>query len=138
MFGFLFVLFGTSVADAFPATHVVFYCTSPKKQKTIALYKQGDNFIYQYGSELSPPELQLIRSESEITKTPWPGIGHTYWNSITIENKGYSYAISSSYERNESGKSSAGVYISKGGKNIASIECDTKTGFIDNITEIVE
>ena len=117
---------------------IVFLCQAKKNQKTIALFKQGNTFIYQYGSDMGRPELQLVRSSSAVTKQPWNGVGSEMWQNITLNNKAYSYTVYSSYGRKVNGKISAGVSISKGSKHLTSVECHTGDNFMDNLEGFVE
>ena len=129
---------GEVLAQEVPPIDVVLLCTNKKGDKTIGLFKQGNNFIYQYGSDLGKPELQLVRAESSVIKQPWNGVGREFWNNITLENKGYSYTIRSAYERSENGSVTAGVNISKGDKYLTSVECKTTSNFIDNLASFAE
>lgn len=133
----LFLGMGISKADGVLPIQVVFMCRTEKGDKEIALFKQGDNFIYQYGSNMGAPELQLVRPSAKVIKEPWPGIGRNIWNNITLTNKEYSYTIRSSYDKMED-KSTSGVSISKNDAHVASVECSTAYSIVDNLSSFVE
>jgi hypothetical protein len=138
IFSYLLLFSSISQAQDGKPIQVVFYCETTKDRKTVAIFKQGDNLTYQFGDSVGKPELQIVQSEQDVEKTPWPGIGGTYWNSITFTNKSYSYVIQSRYERNESAKVTAGVTVYKAGNKIASLDRQTTSGFVDQIGDFVE
>ena len=124
---------GLSWADVIPPIQVVFMCRTEKENKQVALFKQGDNFIYQYGSDMASPELQLVRSSSQVIKEDWGGFGRNIWYDITLKNKEYSYTIDSSVDKFEN-VYRAKVTIAKNDENIASIKCDSSQHVVDNFT----
>lgn len=127
---------GVARANEILPIQVVLMCTTLKGDKQIALFKQGNNFIYQYGSSMASPELQLVRPSAEVILEPWNGIGRYIWNSITIKNKEYSYTVRASYDKIED-KSFGGVTISKGDTILASVECTTEANFIEQLEVVV-
>ena len=124
--------FGISWADTVPPIQVVFLCTTEKNNKQIALFKQGDNFIYQFGSDMAAPELQLVRPSSKVIKRPWNGIGRYVWDNITLNNKEYSYTIRYSYDKMEDTTLSE-VAITKNGDPLSSVKCSSSQNVINNM-----
>lgn len=111
-------------ASSVPPIEVVFMCTTTKNSKSISLYKQGDNFIYQFGLLGSKPEISIVAKDSEVIKEPWNGIGSLIWTNITLQNGEYSYTVRSAYTRNpEITTDSFGVDIAKNDTFIASVQC---------------
>ena len=74
------LMMGTSWANDIAPIQVVFMCKSEKDHKQIALFKQGNNIIYQYGADMAAPELQLVRPSGQVVKEPWNGMGRYIWN----------------------------------------------------------
>ena len=134
MFWSLLLMNLHAAAQTSPATHILFYCKTDN-QKSISVFKQGANLIYQYGMDLDKPELHLVHPEKSVEQQPWAGVGNSYWNYLTFKNQGYSYSIGSSHNRNEGKLESAGVSVSKDGKSVARIDCKP---IIDQIGDYVE
>ena len=129
---------GQGYAQEKAPIEVVFWCQNKKGDKNIALFRQGTNFVYQYGSNMSKPDLHLVQPENKIDKQPWNGVGSEFWNSITLNNLEYAYTIHSAYSRGENGRTTAGVHVSKGSKQIATVECNIDKGFVDRLSSFVE
>ena len=121
-----------------PAIDVVFWCRTSTGDKNIALFKQGNNFIYQYGGDMSKPELQLLRSNTEVVKEPWNGVGMQMWNNITLKNGDYAYTVRAAYGRGEDMTITAGVDITKNDEYVTSVQCKTDSEFIDRLSSFVE
>ena len=134
----LFLSSGSALAQDIAPIQLVFYCRNQKGNKNIALFKQGTNFIYQYGSDFSKPELTLVRSEKDVIKEPWNGVGNEIWSNITLKNNEYAYTVRSSYTRTENPTATAGVDITKGSEYISSVQCKTNADFIDLLSSFVE
>ena len=125
---------GLSWADGIPPIQVVFMCRTEKENKQVALFKQGDNFIYQYGSDMASPELQLVRSSSQVILDGWDGMTTGHFNGISLKNKEYSYTVSSYLVKVEGvPKDMAEVTIAKDDEYIASIKCDSSQHMMDNL-----
>lgn len=136
----LFLLLGlsqVSLATSVEPIHIVFHC-STTKNKTISVFKQGQNVFYQYGASLTKPELALMVTEEKVFKQPWNGVGSSFWNSMTFQNQDYRYSVSSSYNRNEGTLEYAGVSIQQNDKTIANVDCNLKSGLIDNLADFIQ
>jgi len=135
-----FLLFGLSqdvLASSVEPIHIVFHC-STTKEKTISVFKQGQNVFYQYGSSMTKPELTLMVTEEMLSKQPWNGVGSSFWNSVTFQNQDHLYSVSSSYNRNEGTLEYAGVSIQQNDKTIANIECKKESVLIDNLADFMQ
>lgn len=128
-----FLGLGLSWAGDVPPIQVVFMCTAEKANKQVALFKQGDNFIYQYGVDMAAPELQLVRPSSQVIKEPWNGIGRYIWDNITLKNKEYSYTVRHSYDKIDD-IALAEVSIAKNGAFITSVKCDSSKYVVNNLS----
>ena len=125
---------GLSWADNIPPIQVIFMCKTEKENKYASLFKQGDNFIYQYGSDMAAPELQLVRSSSQGVLDSWDGQTTGHFNGISLKNKEYSYTLSSYVVKVEgTPKSVAEISIAKDDENIASLKCDSSQHIFDNL-----
>ena len=129
---------GQGYAQEKAPIEVIFWCQNKKGDKNITLFRQGTNIIYQYGSNMRSPDLHLVQPENKVKKQPWNGVGNEFWSSITLMNLEYAYTIHSAYPRGERGQTTAGVQVSKGSKQIATVECKTDEEFVDRLSSFVE
>ncbi|MGL4234572.1 hypothetical protein [Tabrizicola sp.] len=100
----------------------VFSCKIGKKTVEVCYWK--DNLTYSYGTA-SKTEMFLTNG----IFTPWPGIGSSIWQSVAFSNKGYTYEVWSSVERNPATTKGvqAGVNVLKGGNLQAQLNCTPGT-----------
>lgn len=87
---------------------------------------KGDQVSYAFGRSEAAPDLSLQRHVREVNMVPWPGIGGSIWEEFTFENKGTSYTVYYSQERDPGAKEplSGGVVVEQGGKELAHLRCD--------------
>lgn len=109
-----------------------FECTFRDGAKTVELCLNEKTLSYQFGPSNGKPELELERDVTVVELAPWPGIGWTIWEEITIRNKGYAYTIYASIDRTPpaSGagdivvKRSGGISVKRGDEELAVLTCD--------------
>ena len=86
------------------------------------------------GSDMAAPELQLVRSSSQVVLDSWDGQTTGHFNGISLKNKEYSYTLSSYVVKVEgTPKSVAEISIAKDDENIASLKCDSSQHIFDNL-----
>ncbi len=85
----------------------------------------GNQLIYRYGKTNGPDELYLVRHVREVGMTPWPGVGHTFWEDFTVYNQGYGYTVYYSFDRDADVREiSAGLSVGQGEFVIAERNCE--------------
>jgi hypothetical protein len=93
----LFAL-GPGVAAAECVGTTLVSCKVAGSAKRIELCLNGGNLRYRFGAP-GQVELELTRGVEQVAYTPWPGIGRTMWEELTLENEGVTYQFSSYTEK---------------------------------------
>ena len=124
----VFTLTPTLAAAACPEVTLV-SCGLAKSQKRVELCLTGDTLRYRFGTAQAV-ELELIRDLAEASFTPWPGIGRTMWEELSLENEGVTYQFSSYSEKlMEEGTEDqlalgTDLFVQRGDQVLAKLTCD--------------
>ena len=117
----------------------VFSCTIKGKPLEICHWKGA--LIYNYGPK-AKPELSIAEPLETVTFTPWPGVSSSIWETVAFQNKGYTYEVWTSVERDPEATSgrSGGVRVMQGDKTVAELDCDagTASNSLDVIYDLKE
>ncbi|WP_339107916.1 hypothetical protein [Thioclava sp. GXIMD4216] len=102
-------------------------CRIKGKAAQLSLTLEGGVLTYRYGPQAAP-DLVLTRPVEEVTYQPWPGVGATIWEQVTLTNKGVDYSVFDFVERAVQGDEvrlarGAGVDVSRGGQPLARLDC---------------
>ncbi len=104
-------------------------CGLANSAKRVELCLTGDSLRYRFGTAQNT-ELELIRDVAEASYTPWPGIGRTMWEELSLENAGTTYQFSSYAEKlMEEGTEDqlalgTDLLVLRGEKVLAKLTCD--------------
>ena len=107
-------------------------CTFEAGRKSVELCIEGDTARYRFGPADGAPELALDVPVTEAELVPWPGIGSTVWEEVTLRNGDYAYTLWAAIERNlpesEDGeittRESGGIIVARGEGKLAELSCD--------------
>lgn len=129
---FAVLLLALPRAPALADTPPLFQCEFANG-KTVTLTAADQGITYRFGRPGHAPELQLYRLYSEVFVTPWPGIGRTIWEEISLGNDGYTYRIWGALDKmkaveDASSALSAGLIVARGepgqdGEELAQLDC---------------
>lgn len=86
----LFVLIGSAITNA--ADDPLFYCLTNAGKK-LQILVDGEELIYQYGSDLNAPELELRRPRSEVAVRNTLRPGPILTRSLAFVNGNYRYEV---------------------------------------------
>lgn len=103
-----------------------FSCRIGAKQVEVCYWK--GMLTYSYGPE-GKPELFLNEPLQTVAFTPWPGVGSGIWETVAFRNKGYTYEVWTSVERDPEATEprSGGVRVLQGDQTVAELTCDRGT-----------
>lgn len=76
----------------------VFYCRLDNRTHEVTVTHEDGVFTYRYGPHGQPPELELVRNESEVAVLPEKGMGAMRYGYIAFENGEFRYEASYYYE----------------------------------------
>jgi hypothetical protein len=96
-------------------------CSFGSKQVELCMTTDAQSVTYRFGPQ-GAPELELTRGFDEITMQPWNGIGRTIWDSVTLHNGQFSYALYAAYDKIDRTESS-GLEVLRGEQGLASLDC---------------
>ncbi|HHN67263.1 MAG TPA: hypothetical protein ENK15_04400 [Thermopetrobacter sp.] len=99
-------------------------CTAKGGKKRIVLCAGKRGIRYVYGPVRGKPELRLDRPLSAVKHTPWRGVGRSIWEDVRFSNGGYDYTVAISRDRMKLGEPYGAVFVEKGGREVARVECD--------------
>lgn len=122
----LFVVSGMPALACPAGSETLVSCTLKGGSKELTTCLQGDQVSYAFGSRGGNADLELQRNVREVNMVPWPGVGSSIWEEFTFENKGTSYTVYYSQERDPVAEEplSGGVIVEQGGKELAHLQCD--------------
>jgi hypothetical protein len=124
-------------ATADCGTTPVFTCQIGARTLELCHWKSVLSYIY---GPPGKPELTLAEPMETVDFTPWPGIGSAIWENVTFRNKGYTYEVWTSIQRDPEDTSgrSGGVTVMKGDETITALQCDpgTASQSLDMLYEI--
>jgi hypothetical protein len=103
-----------------------FSCQIGAKRVEVCSWK--GMLTYSFGPE-GKPELSLNEPLETVAFTPWPGVSSSIWETVAFRNKGYSYEIWTSVERDPDSTEprAGGVRVLQGEKTVAELDCDKGT-----------
>ncbi|SFI49693.1 hypothetical protein [Celeribacter neptunius] len=83
---------------------------------------------YRFGRPGKMPELEVFRPYEEVRVTPWPGVGRSIWEDLSLTNGDYSYRIWGSLDKEKAVEEAAdalagGVIVEQGEHEIARLDC---------------
>jgi hypothetical protein len=117
----------------------VFSCQVGAKTLQICHWKGA--LIYQFGAE-DAWELSIAEPLETIEFTPWPGIGRYIWEKVAFPNKGYTYEVHTSVERDPEATTglTGSINVMQGDDMVANLDCDpgTASNSLDVIYELKE
>jgi hypothetical protein len=117
----------------------VFSCRIGAKTLQVCHWKGA--LIYQFGPE-NNWDLSIAEPLETVAFTPWPGIGSAIWETVAFRNKGYSYEVWTSAERDPEAPSglTGGVSVLEGDTVVAQLTCDpgTPSQSLDGIYDLKE
>lgn len=121
----LVLLPSAAFADCAPGNEI-FSCKIGKN--ILEICDTGAALAYSFGKP-GNPDLTLTEPIETVDFTPWPGIGGAIWENVTFYNKGYSYEVWTSIQRDPQDTSgrSGGVTVMNGEKTQATLTCDQGT-----------
>jgi hypothetical protein len=104
----------------------VFSCQVGKKVLEICHWKGA--LIYSFGGK-GNPDLTIAEPLETVEFTPWPGIGGSIWETVAFPNKGYTYEVWTSVERDPEATTGleGGVNVLQGDNVVANLTCDPGT-----------
>ncbi|KAB6717810.1 MULTISPECIES: hypothetical protein [Roseobacteraceae] len=108
-----------AVAQAEP----LFQCTFANG-KTVVLETDETGVVYRFGRPGQTPELTLHRLYDQIDVTPWPGVGRSIWEDLSLHNGAVTYRLWGALDRmSEDHELSAGLIVEQGEDELARLEC---------------
>lgn len=110
-------------ATAFAACpgEVLLSCPIGKKQLDLCLTSSA--VTYSFGPR-GAPELVLSSPLTEAAFQPWPGVGSAIWDAVSFTNKGTTYEVWTSLDRNTPNAVwEGGVNVLKGEALVAQLTC---------------
>lgn len=115
-----------SPAAACPNGAEVFSCTITGKPLQLCHWQGA--LTYSFGPA-DKPELTLSQPVENLAFTPWPGIGSEIRETVAFQNKGYTYEVWTSAERNPEAPTglTGGVTVRQGETLVARLTCDPGT-----------
>lgn len=114
-------LLAPSAALAACPGEILLSCPIGKKHLELCLTSQS--LTYSFGPK-GAPEITLTDAIREVAYSPWPGVGGTIFDSVTFTNRGTSYEVWTSLERNpDNAQTEAGINVIEGGQIIAELAC---------------
>ncbi len=118
---------GPAFAACSSADASFLWCRIAGSPKTLEVCAEWNGVAYRFGPQ-GRPELELFETYAGLDYQPWPGVGMDIWENVTFYNGDYSYVVNGGVERQYdsygSERSFGGVTVSKGGREIAWLECD--------------
>lgn len=115
------------------AHELIFKC-STEKDKSILVYKDGQNLTYTFGKKSSKPEIKLTRNKEQLSIMQEIPVGTGLNSSIEFKNGIYSYTITESLNRvSEGHEASAWLDVSKNKDVISSMDCYIDYGSLSDI-----
>ncbi len=131
---------GIAIATAFlwpvaaPACdgELFFSCSFSGGKKAVEVCYQDGFVNYAFGKTGELSDLRLSIPVIEAHLTPWPGIGRTIWEELTLRNGTVSYTIHAAVERLWSDDADAevqvietgGIIVEDGERELARLRCD--------------
>jgi hypothetical protein len=101
-------------------------CPIAGSAKHLSLCLTDDALTYEFGPP-GRPELRLMRDLAGVSYTPWPGIGRTIWEDISLENQGITYAVHSWRDKmmapDQPGAQGTGLIVLRGDTPLAEMDC---------------
>ena len=123
---FLFLLFCISTsaqAECSGGAEELFQCSFDSGYQLNICLQEGA-VTYMYGADGKMPELILSRRVEDVTMTPWPGIGRTFWEEINVRNQGVTYTITQWADRNDLNTLPGGaVDVVRNGEHLVRLDC---------------
>ncbi|KPD12708.1 hypothetical protein AN476_09060 [Phaeobacter sp. 11ANDIMAR09] len=126
-FSCLVLLASVQSAGACPvSSQTLVSCSFKGGSKVLTTCLSGNQVSYAFGGRDEEPDLALRRNVRNVGMVPWPGIGGAIWEEFTLKNKGISYTVYYSQERNagEGAPLTGGVIVERGGEELAHLRCD--------------
>lgn len=113
-------------ALACPSGEALLSCPIGKKQLEVCL--TADAVTYGFGPK-GAPELTLTSPIRDAAYTPWPGIGSAIWDSVAFANKGTTYEVWTSVQRDPESTQGyqGGVTVRQGDAVQAQLTCANGT-----------
>ncbi|WP_417267297.1 hypothetical protein [Celeribacter baekdonensis] len=92
--------------------------------KTVVLETDETGVAYRFGRPGQTPELTLHRPYDQVDVTPWPGIGRSIWEDLSLHNGEVTYRLWGALDRmSEDHELSAGLIVEQGEEELARFEC---------------
>ena len=103
----------------------VLSCTARQTTRLLEVCIAGDLIRYSYGKPGRAPDLSLSEPVATVLHEPWAGVGRSIWEETTFLNEGHAYEVFISTDRmDETHPTDGGVSVTKGGAEVARIDCD--------------
>lgn len=116
----------TATMGATPAmadTKELMFCAIEDSSKMVTVTLDGADVVYEFGNLNATPDLTLTTPAADVGYEPWPGVGNTIWETITFYNGDYGYTVVMGAERVNDPAKYGGITVTKGGAEIASLDC---------------
>ena len=109
-------------------------CQIKGKKTQVSVCYTADTATYRFGKRNAAPDLALSVPIVELAYTPWPGIGRDIWESVSFDNKGYTYELSVGFERMFEGEAQSDgprhfgqLTVTQGTKILSVMACQPET-----------
>ncbi|USR59824.1 hypothetical protein NFJ01_16350 [Lelliottia amnigena] len=122
-----------SLSTNVSAHELIFKC-STENNKSISVYKDGENLTYTFAKKNTQPEMELTRKKEQLSITQEIPVGTGLNSSIEFKNGIYSYTITESLNRvSDEHEASAWLDVSKNKDVISSMDCYIDYGSLSDI-----
>lgn len=127
-------------------TNTFMSCTFSNGRKSLDVCASKDVVIYNFVGKSEEDSLDISVNIPELDYTPWPGIGRTIWERITLYNDGVRYevygGINREYPQDENNEMKTstfgGVEVFQEDRLLATLECDDGSVEFSYGAEIVD
>lgn len=119
---------GPAAAACSSADSTFLSCRIEGSSKYLEVCADYSGAVYRFGPQ-GRPELELFAPYNTLDYRPWPGVGRDIWEEVAFYNGGYTYLVNGGVDRMATGNTEfadyGGVTVSRNGRDIASLTCDT-------------